>query len=80
MCFGLEWLESLIIWVIVICAVVAFLKLLGTFLLPRLGLNADILALVVRAITIFIWAIVCIAVVIFIFDLIACLLPMARVR
>jgi hypothetical protein len=81
MCFGLAWIESLIIWVIVICAVIALLKLLAGFILPKLGLSAEILAFVIKAITIVIWAIICIAAVYFIFDLIACLAPsLPRVR
>jgi hypothetical protein len=75
MCFGVAWLEAFIVWLSVICAVVALLRLLVSFVLPRIGLAADILAFVVRAITIVIWAIICIALVYFIFDLIMCLGP-----
>lgn len=81
MCFGLQWLEDIIIWVIVICAVIALLKLLVGFVLPKLGIAAEVLAVVVQAITIVIWAIICITLVIFIFDLIFCLSPsMPRLR
>ena len=75
MCFGLEWFEDVLIWIIVVCAVVALLKLLVSFVLPKLGMSGELLAFLVQAFRIVIWAIVCIAVVIFIFDLIACLLP-----
>jgi hypothetical protein len=74
MCFGLVWLENLIIWVIVICCVIALLRLLVSFELPPIGLGAEILGFIIKAITIVIWAIVCIALVIFVFDLIGCVL------
>lgn len=83
MCFGLEWFENLIIWIIVVCAVVALIKLLIRFVLPKLGLGAEILGFIVAALTIVFWAIICIACVIFIFDLVACLGPsmhMPRLR
>lgn len=75
MCFGLQWIEQVLIWAVVLCAVIALLRLLVSFVLPRLGLGADILSFVVQAITILMWAIICIAAIIFIFDLIACLMP-----
>ncbi len=75
MCFGLEWFEDVLIWIIVVCAVVALLKLLVGFVLPKLGLAGEIVGFLVAAARIVIWAIICIALVIFIFDLIACLMP-----
>jgi hypothetical protein len=75
MCFSLPWLEAWLVWLIVICAVVALLRLLIGFVLPKLGIGGEILGFVVKAITIVIWAIVCIALVYFVFDLIACLGP-----
>ena len=75
MCFSLQWVESVLIWLVVICAVVALLRLLVGFVLPRLAIGGEIVGVVVRAITIVIWAIVLIAVIIFVFDLIACLAP-----
>jgi hypothetical protein len=80
MCFGLGWVENLLIWLIVVCAIVALLRLLISFVLPRLGMEAEIMAVVIRAITIVIWAMVCIALVYFVFELIACLLPLAPMR
>jgi hypothetical protein len=75
MCFGLEWIKDVLIWLVVICAVIALLRLLVSFVLPRLGLGAEILSFIVSAVTILMWAIICIAALIFIFDLIACLAP-----
>lgn len=75
MCFGLAWIEQVLIWIVVVCAIIALLRLLVSFVLPKLGLGGEIVSFVVRAVWILIWAIVCIAAIIFIFDLIACLLP-----
>ena len=75
MCFSLAWLEQFLVWLVIICATVALLRLLVSFVIPRLGLDGAIVAVVVRAITIVIWAIVCIALIYFIFDLIMCLGP-----
>jgi hypothetical protein len=75
MCFSLAWLAQFLIWLVIICAVVALLRLLVSFVLPKLGWGAEIVAFVVAAIRIVIWAIILIALIIFIFDLIACLAP-----
>jgi len=74
MCFGLAWFENVLIWIVVVCAVIALLKLLVSFVLPKLGIGAEILSFIVSAITIIIWAIICIFAIIFIFELIACLM------
>jgi hypothetical protein len=75
LCFSLLWFESLLVWIIVVCAVVALLRLLIGFVLPKLGIGGEILGFVVKAITIVMWAVICIALVYFIFDLIMCLGP-----
>ena len=81
MCFSLAWLESFLVWLVVICAVVALLRLLVSFVIPKLGLGGEVMGFVVKAITIVIWAIVCIALIYFVFDLILCLGPsMPRLR
>jgi hypothetical protein len=69
MCFSLGWLEQLIVWLIVIGAVIAIIRLLIPFIdsltgMPILG----------RVLEIVLWAIVAIAVVILIFGLLSCLL------
>jgi hypothetical protein len=73
-CFGLGWIEQFLVWLVVICMVIALLRLLVAFVVPRLGLSAEIVTFVVKAITIVIWAIVLIACIYFIFDIIACAL------
>lgn len=75
MCFSLAWLGNLLIWIVIICAVFALLRLLVGFIMPRLGVGADVINVVAQAIHIVIWAIVAIALIVFIFDLIACLGP-----
>jgi len=74
-CFSLQWLEALLVWLIVICAVVALLRLLIGFVIPKLGLGGEVLRFVVKAITIVIWAIVCIGLVYLVFSLVICLGP-----
>jgi hypothetical protein len=75
MCFGLEWFKEVLILAIVVCAVISLLRLLVSFVLPKLGLTGEIVGFIVQAATIIFWAIICIVAVIFIFDLIACILP-----
>ena len=75
MCFGLEWIKDVIIWIIVICAALALFKLLIGFILPKVGLAAETLGFIVQAVTIVFWAVICIAAVVFIFDIVMCLMP-----
>lgn len=79
MCFGLEWIEQLLVWVVVVCAIVAILRLLLPFILGQLGAGGGI---IMQAINIVIWAVICIAVIYFCFMLISCLgglhMPMMR--
>jgi len=70
MCFSLEWVEQLLIWLIIVGAIVALLKLLVPMILSNLGWAG---ATVMAAINIVMWAVICIFLVYFIFDLIACL-------
>jgi hypothetical protein len=74
MCFSWSWLENFLIWLVIICAVIALLRLLINFVVPKIGVGADVIAVIVQAITIVIWAIVCIAIIAFVFNLIACVL------
>ncbi len=74
MCFSLAWLEQIAIAVIVICVILALLKLLADFVLPRLpGVAQVILGFLIQAGWIIFWGAICIFAVIFIFDLISCL-------
>lgn len=82
MCFSLEWLRDVLIWIIVICAVVALIQLLTRFVVPKLtNVSAEVISFIIQALTIIMWAVICIAAVIFIFSLISCLGPsMPRIR
>jgi H+/Cl- antiporter ClcA len=70
MCFTLLWFRDLLIWLVVMVAVVALLRLLLPWLLRQLGTDVGVL---MRAIDIFVWAIVAIFVIYVIFALISCL-------
>jgi hypothetical protein len=84
MCLGMAWLEQLLVWLVVICVVVALLKLLVGFVLPKLGLAGEVVAFVVAAVRIIIWGMICIFAIVVIFELISCLLGsglgMPRIR
>ena len=68
MCFSLAWLEQLIVWLIVVSAVVAIIKLVIPFLDSLTGMP-----IIGRILMIVLWAIVAIALVIIIFGLLSCL-------
>jgi hypothetical protein len=76
MCFGLAWFEQVLIWIVIVVAVISLLRLLVSFVLPKLGLGAEIVTFLIAAVRIIIWAIVCIFAIFFIFELISCLLSM----
>lgn len=68
-CFSLGFLEQLLVWLIVVCAVVAIIRLLVPFLTDLIGMP-----IVAQIINIVLWAIVAIMVVYIIFALLSCLL------
>jgi hypothetical protein len=70
-CFSLLWLEQLLIDLVVICAVVAVIRLLVPWVLSKFGGTGSIIA---RIIDIVLWAIVAIFVIIVVFQLLSCLL------
>ncbi len=69
MCFSLGWIEQLIVWLIVVIAVVAIIRLLVPFLTGLIGLP-----LVAEIINIVLWAVVAIMCVYIAFSLIGCLI------
>lgn len=75
MCFSLEWFKDLLIWIIAVCFVVAVLRVLVAFILPKMDVGAEVLVVVVKVLTLAMWAVICIALVVFAIDLIACILP-----
>lgn len=64
-------LQQLLIWLIVLGAVVALLRLFIPWVLQYLGIDSSV---IVRAINIVVFAIVAVALVYFVFGLIGCLL------
>jgi len=76
-CFSLGWLEQLLIWLVVIAAVVALVKLIVPMIVGPLGVAGST---VVQALNIVIWAIVAIAVIVLVFDLLACAFALPRLR
>jgi hypothetical protein len=75
MCFGLGLIESLLLWLVIVCAIIALLQLIVRFLVPRLGLAAEVVTFITGAAKIVMIAVICIAAIYFIFDLIYCLGP-----
>ena len=70
MCFGLDWIESLLIWLVMLAVVVAVLRLLVPWVLAQLGIAGG---MIMQVINIIVWAMVIIAVIIFCFDLLRCM-------
>lgn len=71
MCFGISWIENVLIWLIVVGAVIAIFKILLPLVLSQIGAPAGV---IMQIINIALWAFICIVVVIFAFELIGCLL------
>jgi hypothetical protein len=70
MCFSVTAILLLLVWIVVICAVVAILRLLLPYVLSWLGVSGD---LVMRVINILIAAIVIIAIIYLVIDVLSCL-------
>lgn len=70
MCFSIGWIEQILVWLVIIVAIVAFVRLLLPYILGQLGAAGNV---VMQAINIFIWAVVAIFLIYFIFELISCL-------
>lgn len=70
MCFSWGWLQSILVWLVIVGAVFAILKLLIPYVLSQLGAGGGIIA---QAINILLWAIIAIFVIYICFALISCL-------
>ena len=70
MCFSLGWLEQLLVWIVIVCAVVAIIRLLVPFILAQLGAGGGV---IMAALNIVMWAVICIFVIYVCFALISCL-------
>ena len=68
MCFTLTWLEQLLVWLVIVCAIIAILRLVLPWVAAQLGIP-----LIAQVINIVLWAVVVIFVIYFCFALIGCL-------
>jgi hypothetical protein len=69
-CFSLAYLEQLFVWVVIVCAIIAIIRLLLPYVLGQLGAGGGI---IMAAINIVMWAVIAIAVIYCCFMLISCL-------
>ena len=70
MCFSLGWIAQLLIWLVVVCAVVAVVRILLPMILGPLGGPT---AVIIQILRIIMWAVVCIFAIWVVFDLLQCL-------
>lgn len=75
MCFSMAWLRDILIWIVVIAAVIAILKLIVPAVLAKL--NPEAAGIVAGLINIAAWAFVIIVCIYLAFMLISCLLGMS---
>ena len=72
MCFSLGAIEMLLIWLVIVCAVIAVIKLLLIpLVLSPMGAPGNI---IIQIVNIIVWVVVAIFCIYIIFDLLACLL------
>lgn len=69
-CFSIGWIEQLLVWLVVVCAIVAILRILLPWVAAQLGAAGGIILAVINII---LWAVVVIYVIYFCFMLIECL-------
>ena len=76
-CFSLLWIQQLIIWIIVVAAIVAIIRVVVPWLTTVMGgtMPGPVLAIL----NIVMWAVIAIAVVIIVFDLLACIASGPRI-
>lgn len=70
MCWSLGWIEDTLIWLVVVGAVVAIIRL---FLPPILANFGAAGATATQIFNVILWAVVIIAVIVFAFELLSCL-------
>jgi hypothetical protein len=73
MCFSLAWLQSLLVWIIIVCAIFAILKLIVPWVLSKIGVEGGI---ILQIINIVVWAFIAIIVIYVAFAAISCLMSM----
>ena len=70
MCFSLGWIEQLLVWLVIVCAIVAILRLFLPWIAAQLGGAGGI---IIAVLNIVLYAIIAIYVIYFVFMLIGCL-------
>jgi hypothetical protein len=71
-CFSLAFIENILIWLVILGAVVAIVKLVLPYLLGPLGAPGTI---VFQILNILLWAVIAIFLIVVVFDLLSCLMP-----
>jgi hypothetical protein len=71
MCFSLSWIEQVLVWLVIVIAIVAVIRLLVPFLTDMIGLP-----IVGQIINIILWAVIAIVCIYIIFALLSCLIGM----
>ncbi len=69
MCFSLASLESLLVWLIIVGAIIAIIRLVVPWVLSQIGIP-----IVGQVLNIVLWAVVCIIVIWIVFALLSCLI------
>ena len=70
-CFSLSWLEQMLIWLVIVCAIVAIIRLLVPWVTAMIGVP-----IIGQAINIILWAFLAIICIYIIFAILQCLLGM----
>jgi hypothetical protein len=70
MCFSLLWLFQILVWLVVVCGIIAILRIIVPWALEFLGTAID--GRVMRIINIIIAVVIIVALLWFIYDLISC--------
>jgi hypothetical protein len=70
MCFSLQWVEQLLVYLVIVAAIIGILRLLLPFILSQLGAGGTVIG---SAINIVLWAVIAIFVIYICFALISCL-------
>jgi hypothetical protein len=76
-CFTLDWLMHLLILGVIICGIIAILKIVIPYALSKMGATiGEGMGVVIQALRIFLWCVIAIIVIYFCFMLISCLWSM----
>ncbi len=72
MCFTLVWIENVMVWLVIVCAVVAIIRLLVPWVTGMIGFP-----IVGQVLNIVLWAFLAITAIYLVFGLLSCLVGMA---